>query len=83
MGALGFHESPSTYLIFSQCVHASDFRPQLAVGVTDGICCDKIFVKNETRRHGGMYFTVKFRNLHLTLLQKKPFLWYTNLSNGL
>ena len=42
LGAFASHGSPFTYRnaadIFLQCVHASDFHPQLAVGATDGTC---------------------------------------------
>ena len=36
---------------FSQCVHASDFHPQLAVGATDGTCSTTNSLRR-TRRGG-------------------------------
>jgi hypothetical protein len=44
---------------------------------------NKFVEKNETRRVGGMYFIVKFRNLLSDIASKKAVYGIQNLSDGL
>jgi hypothetical protein len=87
LGALGCLGSPSAYLntaeIFavSTCLRFSSSagRWRYRWDLLD----NKYVEKNETRRHGGMYFIAKIRNLHSDIASKKAVYGIQNLPNGL
>ena len=82
MGALDSHGSPSTSIILKKFAECTCLRFSSSAGgwrYRWDLLDNQFVEKNETRRHGGMYFihSQNFETSHSDIASKKSRLWYT------